>query len=401
MSILEAIKLWQYKTGKAFGSIMTSIARNQEWINELKELTAFLDEIYVPSENISIQQRFYHVWFDYYNIEVCTYCDSPRSFSNMRKFSIDRYGEKPTNQVNYYATCMSVDCNKKYNLDKTQEAVYKKYGVLNYLQTTECKEKVKATNLERYGVEYQTQSQNFKEKTKTTWIKKYGVDHHTQSESSKQKKIETNRIKYGTDYCIQNQTILDKIQNTNMERYGGVSSMCSDVTKAKSIATNIEKYGSNWYMQSADFRKKSRDTMMEKYGVEHIMQYTPSFEKNMYKKKAYMFPSGRIEKIQGYEGFAINDLLNSGYIESDLIISNIDIEKRTGKIWYHNNEDNKIHKYYPDIYIVSENKIIEVKSEYTFNTHKKMNIQKQQASKLLGIEFEFWIYNAEGEKIIK
>jgi len=143
--------------------------------------------------------------------------------------------------------------------------------------------------------------------------------------------------------------------------------------------------------------------MLSKYGVEQVMHYTPSFEKSLntsYKKKLFIFPSGRIEKIQGYEGFAINDLLNSGYNDEDIIISNKEIEKYTGKIWYLDSE-RKNRKYYPDIYLTSKNKIIEVKSEYTYESGYSINIRKKQACLDLGISFEFWIYNEKGEKITK
>ena len=134
--------------------------------------------------------------------------------------------------------------------------------------------------------------------------------------------------------------------------------------------------------------------MLLRYGVEQVMHYTPSFEKSMntsYRKKIYIFPSGRVEKIQGYEGFAINDLLDSGYLEDDIITSNRDIEKFTGKIWY-NDSENKRRKYYPDIYIISENKIIEVKSKYTYDSAYSINIRKRKSCLDLSLNFNFWIF---------
>ena len=52
--------------------------------------------------------------------------------------------------------------------------------------------------------------------------------------------------------------------------------------------------------------------------------------------------------------------MDLGYKENDIVISNKDIEKYTRQIWYNDPIDKK-RKYYPDIYIVSENKIIEKK----------------------------------------
>lgn len=113
-----------------------------------------------------------------------------------------------------------------------------------------------------------------------------------------------------------------------------------------------------------------------------------------------VFPSGRIEKIQGYEGFALNDLLDEGYKEDDIIVSNKEIESYTGTIWYLDSERKK-RKYYPDIYLITENKIIEVKSEYTYKSAYSINIRKKQACINLGISFEFWVYDSKGEKTLK
>ena len=101
MCILQKIETWRNKTGKAFGSIIQSIQKNQEDIQELKNLTNFLDLYY--GNSISVQQRFYHVWFNFYEIEICPCCENPKIFANIPKFSIDRYGLKPTNPVNYYS----------------------------------------------------------------------------------------------------------------------------------------------------------------------------------------------------------------------------------------------------------------------------------------------------------
>jgi len=84
----------------------------------------------------------------------------------------------------------------------------------------------------------------------------------------------------------------------------------------------------------------------------------------------------------------INYLLNQ-YEEGDLVIENKEIENEIGFIRYPN--ENKLSRYYPDIYIKSENKIIEVKSEWTFKIHKKLNLLKQKACIENGINHEFMI----------
>jgi hypothetical protein len=44
------------------------------------------------------------------------------------------------------------------------------------------------------------------------------------------------------------------------------------------------------------------------------------------------------------------------------------------------------------VYIISENKIIEVKSKYTYELHKEKNLAKQAACLARFLNFEFRIY---------
>jgi len=53
--------------------------------------------------------------------------------------------------------------------------------------------------------------------------------------------------------------------------------------------------------------------------------------------------------------------------------------------------EGKTRRYYPDIYIISENKIIEVKSKYTYESDLDNNIAKMNATVLNGMSFEFMI----------
>lgn len=106
------------------------------------------------------------------------------------------------------------------------------------------------------------------------------------------------------------------------------------------------------------------------------------------KYKKYKMPSGKTVKIQGYENFAL-DLLLKKYNEDDIFIS-FEMFKIIPYISY--NFKNKSHRYYPDIFIKSTNTIIEVKSNWTFELHKDMNIAKKQACISEGYNFEFLIF---------
>lgn len=401
MCELNNIESWRNKSGKAFGGVIFKLKRDPESIKKLEALTPFLNEHYNKSK-ISIQQRFYHVWFGFLELEVCPFCGLPRMFSKIPKFSIDRYGEIPTNPVNYYKTCMEGVCRKKDNLEKTKNALIEKYGSTNPMGFPGVMEKIKETNREKYGENFFMASEEFKQKTKKTFLEKYGM-HPTKLEKTQDKKKATNLERYGSEHALNNLEVKEKSKATNNLKYGGNSSMCSEEIKNKSKETNQKKHGVDWYVQSEDFKKKFTEKMLANYGVEHALHYTPSYEKSLetsYRKKIFVFPSGRAEKIQGYEGFALWELLDSNCPEEDIIVSNEDMETYTGKIWYFDSQK-KSRKYYPDIFLKSENKIIEVKSKYTYETNISINKAKRKVCLDLGIAFEFWIYDAKGLKTVK
>lgn len=126
-------------------------------------------------------------------------------------------------------------------------------------------------------------------------------------------------------------------------------------------------------------------------------------EKNLKLYKNYELPSGKIIKIQGYEHIALDELVNI-YTEDDILTSRKDMPEIIYKL-QHNLENNKIifkdHRYYPDFYIKSQNKIIEVKSSFTYKIDLIKNINKVLATKKLGYDFEFWIYTLYKKDYIK
>lgn len=108
-----------------------------------------------------------------------------------------------------------------------------------------------------------------------------------------------------------------------------------------------------------------------------------------YAKKSYQMPSGKIIWIQGLENKALDILLNE-YKESDIIVNDDQIARMTCKFYYIG-LDKKIHLYIPDIYIVSERCVIEVKSPFTYKIQLKINKLKEQAVLAAGYRFKFMI----------
>lgn len=123
-------------------------------------------------------------------------------------------------------------------------------------------------------------------------------------------------------------------------------------------------------------------------------EYAHKMQSALHKYTDYILPSGRIVKLQGYEPQVLTELLKS-YTEDDIVIGVKEISKELGRITYI--QDNIEHTYLPDFYIRSENKVIEVKSVYTYELHKEKNELKKEACLVKGILFEFIILDKNVE----
>ena len=143
---------------------------------------------------------------------------------------------------------------------------------------------------------------------------------------------------------------------------------------------------------------KCKETNLERYGCEYPMQNVESFLKNKksnYKSKVYEFKnSDRVEKVQGYEPQAIDYLLENGIQEEDIVVNVKEMPK-----FNYISEDEKPHRYYPDIYVKSQNKVIEVKSEYTYKKELEKNQLKKACVEKLDVKFEFWIITVHKKNI--
>ena len=186
--------------------------------------------------------------------------------------------------------------------------------------------------------------------------------------------------------------------------------MCSPEILAKGQATNIKKLGVPYPLQNQNFFKQK---MLEIHGVNHPMQHPEFFKKQQqsaYTRKEFIFPSGRIEYVLGYEHHCINDLLENEKINEDniiidpIIIPNFKYIDPVIK--------DKQHTYFPDILIKSDNLLIEVKSIYTYyqdkliNKTKLLTVQKTHDIQLRiydykGTLIKLHLYNKDGTIIKK
>ena len=313
-----------------------------------------------------------------------------------------------------------VDCSKKIKFEKIKDTMLDKYGVEYAAQLDEFKDKIKQTTIERYGCESARQNEDVNNKIKATNLEKYGCEYGLQSKKVRQKIKETNLERYGVENCrhipgvneriketslekyghecpLQNEEIKQKIKETNLEKYGCDYGFQNEEIKQKIKETNLKNYGVEHNQQRKEIKEKTKETCLKKYGVEHISQCPHILEKitkNMYKSKEYIFPSGNIIKIQGYENLALDEIINNNVNETDIVTGC----KNVPEIWYNDNNGKK-RRHFVDIYIPNQNLCIEVKSTWTAKLHEGNILLKQSAGKELGFQYEIWVYSKEGIKV--
>ena len=288
-------------------------------------------------------------------------------------------------------------CIKHIRRSKIDETNILKYGFKNALQNHEIKEKQEKTIFEKYGVRNISQNEEFQKKKIETSFNNYGVENPSQSQIIKKKKIETSFNNYGVEHPLQSKEVIEKIKNTCLEKYGVENPFQLEETRNKFKNTMLERYGVENPSQNEDIQNKIVNTNIQKFGYRHPSQNTEMFEKamkNAYKLKEYILPSGNIIKFQGYEHYALDELLKDGILEEEIINGC----KNVPEIWY-TDENNKSHRHYVDIFIPSQNRCIEVKSTWTAQKKKDCIFLKQEAGKELGYNYEIWVYNGKGEKV--
>lgn len=177
---------------------------------------------------------------------------------------------------------------------------------------------------------------------------------------------------------------------------------CNKNTRFLDFRRGYQTYCSNKCMANCSItRRKKEETLISKTGFSYPMQNAASKSKqkiSAFSTKDYTLPSGKIVKIQGFEGWALDQLFESGIQEEQIIVDECKIPQF---FWF--DAHNKSHRYYPDFYIPHLNLIIEVKSTYTLLngyesnrndtglTELEINLLKRQSVIDAGFEFKFMI----------
>ena len=174
----------------------------------------------------------------------------------------------------------------------------------------------------------------------------------------------------------------EKIKKTCMEKFGYENAGQMPEIKKKINDSYIKKYGMH-PLKRKEIISKRAATCLERYGghPNQNAEVQAKAEANSYHYKDYMLPQGDIVRIQGYEGLALDELFQV-YEEEDVVIG----RGKVPTIVYYIDEVK--HVYFPDIYVKSENKIIEVKSEWTLTLIKGNIEEKAHATVKAGYKYE-------------
>jgi hypothetical protein len=203
-------------------------------------------------------------------------------------------------------------------------------------------------------------------------------------------------LRYGVENISQLENVKNKKKETTLKNYGVEHNSQCQIIKDKKIITSLKNNGVEYPQQCEEIRNKSKQTTLKNYGVEHPQQCKEIMEKtckNSYNIKCFNFPSGKPITCQGYEPFALDELVKIE--EESNILTGC---KNVPTIWY-NDEDGKKHRHYVDIYIPNKNRCIEVKSTWTIKDKKANIFLKQKAAKELGYSYEIWVYDKNGNKV--
>lgn len=284
-----------------------------------------------------------------------------------------RYCSDDCKKISQLAKMQTALASKDMNaiLEKRKATVIAKYGVANVAQADSVRDKLRITSTATSSIRTA--------KTKATNLKNHGVESTNSLQSVKDKKKETFIEKYGVNHQLKIPEVAAAVAKKNSEN--------AMERLAVAAQTKLEVYDDENYNN----RIKYKETCVEKFGVENPSQNAEVHAKKMtsqFRTKEFIFPSGKIVRLQGYECKAVTELLKI-YNESEIIT-----ETELIPVIPYTCDDNKHHAYFPDIYIPKDNMLIEVKSQYTYNGFEgwyRTNILKQNASIAAGYKHKFMI----------
>lgn len=243
-------------------------------------------------------------------------------------------------------------CTENNRLAQNKQNCLSKYGVDNYMKVPEIKSKVRE-KLVTFTLD------RLKQVVGDNLIGEYDKD-------------TLNRETIINFYCICCDKVYEKTFRMIEEGGGLLCKVCCDAGKYEKI----------------------RQSLKSQHGVEYSLQVPEFNDKATYKGlkyKEYVGPSGKKYNCQGYEPYAL-DLLFIEYTDDDVVTSKRDVPD----IWWID-ADGLQHRYYVDIYIPKEKRMIEVKSDYRYKEDKDKLEFVWRTCVEQGYTYEVWIFDKHHE----
>ena len=282
---------------------------------------------------------------------------------------------------------------------KQEKTIMKNHGVTNISQSDVIKSKKIQTCLQNYGVENPSQCDEIQQKKVETCIEKYGVEHYAKTDEFNERVKQTCLERFGVENYTKTDECKERVKETCLERYGVDHYSKTDESKERIKDTCVERYGVENYSKTDECKERIKETCVERYGCENPMYNAEIAEKcanTGFHAKTYTFNSGETCQVQGYEPFALDLLENKhGLCKNDIVTSKVYVPE----IWYMDTNLFKIRRYYVDVYLPKQNKMIEVKSTWTYKINSAEIEWKKNACRLYGYEFEVWVFNSKHELI--
>ena len=293
-------------------------------------------------------------------------------------------------------------------------------------QNPEALAKRKQTLIETTGYDHPLKNPEVQEKIRQTLIRTTGYDHSSRNPETQAKRKETNFRKTGYEEPFSNPEVQEKIRQTNLRKTGYDHYMKSPEFRAQFKQNYFAKTGFQTPLHDPAIREKAKQTLIKNTGYDNSMKNPATKEKakqtykaktgfdspmhnpevlaklfqSLFKFKPYTYPSGRETLVQGFEGFCLDDLIKNEGIDENEICNEIELKndiQPMPEIWYPFGDKTK--RYFPDIFIPSQNRIIEVKAQYIFDLQREKNLAKAAACVKAGYKFEFRFYGNNGNLI--
>lgn len=246
------------------------------------------------------------------------------------------------------------------------------------------------------GKSVSTTKQNLPEEIKKQQSKNYSNAQHQKTKEQRQAEVDKKKETYIKNYGVNWASAIvqkEKSANTKLERYGNLKFNNSTQSALRNRNKSVD--------EKNKINERRRKTNLERHGVENC------FLKLGVKEKAaksnsigrdYTLPSDKIIGVRGYEDLAL-DVLLQDYNENELAMHD---SKTIYQLPIFTYTDHRRHilKYYPDIYIPSENRIIEVKSRWwwdgfgreKYKSRLLNNLKKRKAVLDKGYNYEVWLF---------